>query len=228
MAYTRDYSRNEMSRSELGAGYKTASSHFYTPSRQVGATYGRGSSSGPGVSTSTQTSRFSLGGSNLRKQTEGSELRQSLGVKPVTQSASKYGKYDYTNRRNIDFGLGHLADSGKTSAYSKTHYRTSGAHDSIQNSTFEKHSMSFGGRIYGTTSYGSYSRQPRESEKKNPSSFTQTEKGSIGKSYDNMSILKSSFVSKESSNKLKDSQAVNFEESSLSVIIRFQGIHKEN
>lgn len=227
MAYaSRDYSRNELSRSEVGHGYKTASSHFYTPSRQAGTSYGRGSSSGPGTTTNTQTSRFSLGGGNLRKQADSHDLRQSIGMKPPTQSASKYSKYDYTNRRNLDFGLGQLADSSKTPNYSKSHYRTT-VHDPGSYSSMDKHSMSYAGRMYGTSSYGTYSRHPRESEKITSGLFTQTENGSIAKPLESSAISRSTIAGKDIVPVMKNTQSANFEESKL-ILNRFQRVHKKN
>ena len=152
--YTSNY---EVARHDSSSNaYRTSTNHFYTPSRQQGQpSYGRGSSSGPGMTTNT--SRFSL----VQKKGAGSEsadLRQSLATRTQTQSASKYPSYDYSQRRLVDLGISQMGEAAKMTSYSKPYYRTTGAHDYSQYSTLDKQSTFIASKYQNLGSYSRYGR----------------------------------------------------------------------
>lgn len=215
MAYaTGGYSRSILARSGIGSGYRPASTNFYTPSRQSAAIYGRESSSGPGTTSATQSTRLSLGGSIARKQNDNQELRQSLGYKQQSQSASRYAKQDYSSHKRVDLGISKYADIAKIPVYSRPNYRESDLHNSRDYSTLDKHSMSFADASYKTIALGSVSRKARESEKTMHRPFAQTE-NFIARPLESSTFM---INNQESATTLGKSLDSNFEESRLKFI----------
>ena len=211
MNFVGRYSSNlEVGRQDTSTNpYRASTNHFYTPSRQnAQASYGRGSSSGPG--STTTTSRFTLA---QKKAPETADLRQSMASRTQTQSASKYPSYDYSQRRIVDLGISQLGEAAKTTSYSKPYYRTTGTHDYSQYSSLDRPSTTFTNSKY--QGVGTYSRYSKDIDlKKSTVDTPGPERREDPKNRDSIQTFTSS-LAKDNVKPPKGSSASNFEESNL-------------